>query len=70
MISDRTKQLVDKYIQEGMNSPVRGWSMSDILDKIKKVKGSVSQAREYIICLLYTSPSPRDYAASRMPSSA
>ena len=24
----------------------------------------------YGICLLYTSPSPRDYAASRMPSSA
>ena len=23
-----------------------------------------------ITCLLYTSPSPRDYAASRMPSSA
>ena len=26
-------------------------------------------SREYF-CLLYTSPSPRDYAASRMPSSA
>ena len=25
---------------------------------------------DYIDCLLYTSPSPRDYAASRMPSSA
>ena len=24
----------------------------------------------YVACLLYTSPSPRDYAASRMPSSA
>ena len=24
----------------------------------------------YVNCLLYTSPSPRDYAASRMPSSA
>ena len=24
----------------------------------------------FLICLLYTSPSPRDYAASRMPSSA
>ena len=24
----------------------------------------------YYNCLLYTSPSPRDYAASRMPSSA
>ena len=23
-----------------------------------------------LVCLLYTSPSPRDYAASRMPSSA
>ena len=25
---------------------------------------------KYSFCLLYTSPSPRDYAASRMPSSA
>ena len=25
---------------------------------------------DYNTCLLYTSPSPRDYAASRMPSSA
>ena len=25
---------------------------------------------EFDVCLLYTSPSPRDYAASRMPSSA
>ena len=25
---------------------------------------------DYHSCLLYTSPSPRDYAASRMPSSA
>ena len=27
-------------------------------------------APQYYDCLLYTSPSPRDYAASRMPSSA
>ena len=25
---------------------------------------------KWLACLLYTSPSPRDYAASRMPSSA
>ena len=24
----------------------------------------------FVTCLLYTSPSPRDYAAARMPSSA
>ena len=28
------------------------------------------EAKGIITCLLYTSPSPRDYAASRMPSSA
>ena len=28
------------------------------------------QGRGVLNCLLYTSPSPRDYAASRMPSSA
>ena len=53
MISDRTKQLVEKYIQEGRNSPVRGWSMTEVLEKVKKVKGSVSQAREYIIDKYY-----------------
>ena len=53
MISDRTKQLVDKYIQEGMKSPVKGWSMTEVLDTIKNVKGSVSQAREYIIDKYY-----------------
>ena len=29
-----------------------------------------AQSTSAITCLLYTSPSPRDYAASRMPSSA
>ena len=53
MISDRTKQLVEKLIQEGRNSPVRGWSMTEVLEKVKKVKGSVSQAREYIIDRYY-----------------
>ena len=53
MISDRTKQLVEKFIQEGRNSPVRGWSMTEVLEKVKKVKGSVSQAREYTIDKYY-----------------
>ena len=33
-------------------------------------KFHVKQGEQYFLCLLYTSPSPRDYAASRMPSSA
>ena len=29
-----------------------------------------SSSVEYVLCLLYTSPSPRDISGSRMPSSA
>ena len=34
--------------------------------------GAAAEEKKLVIysCLLYTSPSPRDYAASRMPSSA
>ena len=31
---------------------------------------SVGQLHKYAVCLLYTSPSPRDATLSRMPSSA
>ena len=40
-----------------------------LIDKIKKVKPNLELGTD-IICLLYTSPSPRDRTRSRMPSSA
>ena len=36
----------------------------------KEVETGANGTQDYVVCLLYTSPSPRDYAASRMPSSA
>ena len=48
-----------------------------LLEQNKKTHGYDAQNEEYcdmfakgIICLLYTSPSPRDNTTSRMPSSA
>ena len=38
--------------------------------KVRDVREASEKALEDVTCLLYTSPSPRDYAASRMPSSA
>ena len=35
-----------------------------------ETQDKINDYREHIICLLYTSPSPRDGATSRMPSSA
>ena len=40
----------------------------EVLEKIKK--DYVDDVNESKICLLYTSPSPRDRQKSRMPSSA
>ena len=34
------------------------------------IQSGLGQLPEYNICLLYTSPSPRDRTRSRMPSSA
>ena len=48
-----------------VRSTVIGENQIDKKDRLVHVKNHKS-----ISCLLYTSPSPRDYAASRMPSSA
>ena len=38
--------------------------------RIEELESAMREIYEVYACLLYTSPSPRDYAASRMPSSA
>ena len=42
-------------------------SVSETTEEEKIIKVEIVKDNS---CLLYTSPSPRDYAASRMPSSA
>ena len=41
-----------------------------LLDGEASIKKLVARVKELGICLLYTSPSPRDRQKSRMPSSA
>ena len=41
----------------------------EVRNRILEAAEKVFYKKDYS-CLLYTSPSPRDYAASRMPSSA
>ena len=44
---------------------------NSFLEEINKMDESINNLSEFIyICLLYTSPSPRDRTRSRMPSSA
>ena len=40
------------------------------MSNLKDYSGITKSLKQYISCLLYTSPSPRDATLSRMPSSA
>ena len=47
--------------------PLRG---KKVFLNIRRRRWLLKKHNEYISCLLYTSPSPRDSTSSRMPSSA
>ena len=60
---------------EGVFATIAAWLLINQTLDLNKIIGCVAIFFGVIIvqllpCLLYTSPSPRDYAASRMPSSA
>ena len=58
--------LIDKYLEDAIEVDV------DVISdgKLTLVGGVMEHIEEAGICLLYTSPSPRDRQKSRMPSSA
>ena len=45
-------------------------SIEELREYIIELNAEIKRAENYISCLLYTSPSPRDGLLSRMPSSA
>ena len=69
--------LVPKFVvnENGSVGPRNGVNTASIETKMG-IKGSPTcvlnfdEATGYMVCLLYTSPSPRDWTISRMPSSA
>ena len=69
------EDLSDGIDNEALNLMINSISNLDInlyIDKSSNNKNenfSVLEHKEYV-CLLYTSPSPRDLLGSRMPSSA
>ena len=59
----------DKIFQNLYNE--FGWEIDNAIKRNdwRETKNIISKGRDWI-CLLYTSPSPRDTEVSRMPSSA
>ena len=70
MINTETGKFMSKLINE--SSYLSGTGETNTFDTAEAVAESDELMREmfFSICLLYTSPSPRDATLSRMPSSA
>ena len=63
--------IIDNYDSFTYNLAHLVKELDVAVDVLRNDQFSIEELEQYDkICLLYTSPSPRDYAASRMPSSA
>ena len=61
--------LHDPTVSPQMRRHIEG-ELHDLEAYAENHKKEIEAGDHHDPCLLYTSPSPRDYAASRMPSSA
>ena len=67
--SDRTRELTEQNsLFEQENTQMTQNPSADKL--LESVTQEIAEFENYLSCLLYTSPSPRDQRGSRMPSSA
>ncbi|GAB5772236.1 hypothetical protein JMUB7517_27750 [Staphylococcus aureus] len=64
-----SKEVIEEQELDLQTSKIRGIYFF-IISVVMLIITKLRMQPELQACLLYTSPSPRDYAASRMPSSA
>ena len=63
---------VSFHVNVGLSSPLADLDnvFKPFFDTLQAIYADFNDKKVYYICLLYTSPSPRDRTRSRMPSSA
>ena len=66
----RYREVYDKQEAEALQTRFDALTEEEQQALLRKIGADASVPTDGDPCLLYTSPSPRDYAASRMPSSA
>ena len=69
-MSDENQPIDPEQDQETTNNPAE--DVNEAIDAAMEAESAATEPAEELseVCLLYTSPSPRDQRGSRMPSSA
>ena len=71
LTDEQIKEIKDQQSQQNSTKRVTAPELEKILyDAIPILDHGFIRVVDYMGCLLYTSPSPRDRTRSRMPSSA
>ena len=63
-------ELIDSHVESGNEEILHGKVVNVLLLNLLDNPRPLYQVSDWLSCLLYTSPSPRDGLLSRMPSSA
>ena len=63
-------QLINNLVKVAGHKINSNKSVAFLYSKDKQAEKEIGEMTPFTICLLYTSPSPRDLSTSRMPSSA
>ena len=72
-MSEKQKNVLGEDLEECSNDPLTGWFRDGCCNTDENDHGLhtvCAKVTTECLCLLYTSPSPRDLSTSRMPSSA
>ena len=69
---DNGQDALLRWRQEQFDLVLLDWTLPDFsgVELCRRLRSSGNTTPVLMICLLYTSPSPRDLSTSRMPSSA
>ena len=70
LTNEYLKRVYDGLAKRNANEPEFLQAVREVLESIQPVVEKHPEYEKAGLCLLYTSPSPRDRQKSRMPSSA
>ena len=72
LFNDKSTQISTEYIRDNISSyrDLSDSAFKRSFERDKVLLREMGYSLDYVNCLLYTSPSPRDVEESRMPSSA